>query len=218
MVEHVLSALAGLRIDNCLVRLNATELPGLDGSCREFCECLLEAGIVEQSLGARRLDLNRDIRVSHHSGHAEIHARALVHRLTAVTYHLDYGSRSLIPPQTLTAEITPESFVREIAFARTFILESEIRELRARGYGSRTTAADLLVVGTNGVIDNRLHVPDEFVRHKILDCIGDLALLGCDIFGHVNAWRSGHELNRSLARRIRDTHTPAAAETRRVVA
>ena len=125
----------------------------------------------------------------------------------AITYQLDYGDRSPIPPQNLTIEITPESFVREIAFARTFVLESEVAALQAAGYGRRVTHQTLLVFDANGrVIDNELRAPDEPVRHKILDCIGDFALIGADLRGYFNAYRSGHRHNHDLVRRILLTH------------
>ena len=96
--------------------------------------------------------------------------------------------RAPIPPQNLTVEITPESFVREIAFARTFVLDSEVAALQAAGYGRRMTHQDLLVFDANGlVIDNELRAPDEAVRHKILDCLGDFALIGTDLRGYFNA-------------------------------
>jgi UDP-3-O-[3-hydroxymyristoyl] N-acetylglucosamine deacetylase/UDP-3-O-[3-hydroxymyristoyl] N-acetylglucosamine deacetylase/3-hydroxyacyl-[acyl-carrier-protein] dehydratase len=82
------------------------------------------------------------------------------------------------------------------------VLEQEALQLRAAGYGARTSAKDLLVIGPNGPIDNALRAADEFARHKILDCLGDFALLGCEIHGHFCAYRSGHHLNRELVRRM----------------
>jgi UDP-3-O-[3-hydroxymyristoyl] N-acetylglucosamine deacetylase/UDP-3-O-[3-hydroxymyristoyl] N-acetylglucosamine deacetylase/3-hydroxyacyl-[acyl-carrier-protein] dehydratase len=103
--------------------------------------------------------------------------------------------------------MTPETFVREIAFARTFVWESEVVALRAAGYGRRVTYQDLLVFDAQGqVIENELRAPDECVRHKILDCLGDFALIGCDLHGYINAYRSGHRHNHELIRRILVTH------------
>ena len=90
-------------------------------------------------------------------------------------------------------------FRKEIAFARTFILESEVAQLQACGYGRRVTARDLLVYGEHGVVDNAERAADECARHKMLDCIGDLALVGCDLTGVIVAHRSGHRLNLELA-------------------
>ena len=109
----------------------------------------------------------------------------------------------------MTFEFSPESFVTNLAFARTFILESEIAALQSQGYGSRVTSADLLIFGSAGVIGNQLRIADECVRHKILDCIGDFALLGCDIHGHFRAYRSGHNLNHDICRMVVEAHSPS---------
>ena len=203
LTEHVLAALAGLQIDNCTVELDAGEVPGMDGSCREFVDALQSAEIVEQDAPRRQIviDQKQIVEDEHRSASVAIqpyHGAGLV-----ITYQLDYGPSSPIPPQMLTEEVTPERFANEICFARTFVLESEVAALRAQGYGTHVTAKDLLVFGPEGVIDNQLRRPDECVRHKILDCIGDLALLGGDLRGHVTAWRSGHRLNQRLAEQIR---------------
>ena len=147
------------------------------------------------------------VQVSAEDGEVDVVARPMNNNGLAITYQLDYGDRSPIPPQNLTIEITPESFVREIAFARTFVLESEVAALQAAGYGRRVTHQTLLVFDANGrVIDNELRAPDEPVRHKILDCIGDFALIGADLRGYFNAYRSGHRHNHDLVRRILLTH------------
>jgi UDP-3-O-acyl N-acetylglucosamine deacetylase len=202
LTEHVLAALAGLQIDNCLIEIDAPEVPGVDGSCRPFVEELLTAGIEEQSAPRRLLRVREPLSVQTRDGMADVSIRPCLREGLVVTYHLDYGSRSPIPPQTLTVEVTPDSFLREIAFARTFVLETEVDALRAAGYGRRVTEKDLLVYGENGVIGNTLRATDECVRHKILDAIGDFALLGCDLHGHITAWRSGHHLNQQLALKL----------------
>src|SRR5205085_11266701 len=104
--------------------------------------------------------------------------------------------------QIYTEVITPESFANAVAGCRTFILESEAEELRRQGLGSRTTTADLLVFGRRGPIDNALRHANEPARHKVLDLIGDLSLLGQDLVGHVVAYRSGHPLNVELVRAL----------------
>ena len=101
-----------------------------------------------------------------------------------------------------TQVLTPESFQNDLAGCRTFLLEEEAMELRRQGLGSRTTAADLLVFGRHGPIDNRLRYANEPARHKVLDLVGDLALLGADLRGHVVACRSGHPLNVALVREV----------------
>ena len=107
----------------------------------------------------------------------------------------------------LTFELSPETFIANLAFARTFVLETEVAALKAQGYGARVTEKDLLIFGPDGVIGNELRAVDECVRHKILDCIGDFALLGCDIHGHFRAYRSGHNLNHAICRQVLATQT-----------
>lgn len=206
LVEHVMAALAGLQIDNCLVQVNAPECPGGDGSCLDFVKVLLDAGIDEQSAQRDLIVIHESTSVRGGDDHSEISAGPVFRRTLVVSYELDYGPRSPIKPQLLTFEFFPESFVTNVAYARTFILESEIAALKAMGYGSRVTPADLLVFGAEGVIGNELRAPDECVRHKILDCIGDFALLGCDIHGHFRAYRSGHNLNHEICRQIARSH------------
>jgi UDP-3-O-acyl N-acetylglucosamine deacetylase len=215
LTEHVLAALAGLQIDNCLVELNAPEPPGCDGSALDFAEALLDAGIVEQDEPRELFAVRQAVRVREDDGRSEIAARPLKRPTLAITYHLDYGVRSPIQPQTLTVEISRETFLNELAFARTFILDSEIAALKAQGYGLRTSARDLLVFGADGVIDNELRCADECARHKILDCLGDFALLGCDLHGHFNAWRTGHHHNREIVRRLQMTQPVTTASLRR---
>lgn len=217
MVEHVLAALAGLRVDNCLVEVNAPEPPGLDGSCRGFADALLAAGIVELNRLRPVLMVERPLRIGGPDQASQIEAMPLNRPVLAITYQLDYGPKSPIRPQQLTVEVTPETFLSELVFARTFVLESEVASLRAQGYGRRTTHRDLLVFGPNGVIGNHLHVPDECARHKLLDCLGDLALAGCDVCGHIRAYRSGHGLNREIARRLLQTsaHSAPGVSSRR---
>ncbi len=123
-----------------------------------------------------------------------------------INYSLDYGPHSPIVQQQYSVVVSPETFLAEIAFARTFLLEHEAQALRAQGYGKRTTARDLLIFGPDGVIDNELRAPDECARHKILDCIGDLALAGCDLAGVVSARRSGHQLNAEFVRQAKLAH------------
>jgi UDP-3-O-acyl N-acetylglucosamine deacetylase len=214
LVEHVLAALAGLRLDNCLVEVNAPEPPGLDGSARGFVEALQAAGVrlqparravwcVEQSI---LLDQNGATLALHPVDRPEL----------KVSYILDYGPLSPLGRQTHSEVITPESFINEIAGCRTFLLEEEAVELQRQGLGARTRASDLLVFGKNGVIDNRLRYANEPARHKILDLIGDLSLLGQDVCGHLVAYRSGHPLNVELVRALR-RQLPEACECETVL-
>ncbi len=198
MTEHVLAALAGLEIDNCLVEIDGPECPGFDGSARSIVEALEQAGIVKQPQSRTTFAVVEPVVVTSPDGTADVLAEPS--DVFEIVYELDYGPGP-IPRQSLSVEVTPESFATSLAAARTFVLEQEIAFLRSQGYGARTTAADLLVFGEDGrPVDNELRWRDECVRHKLLDCVGDFALLGADVQGRFVARRSGHQLNRDLVR------------------
>jgi UDP-3-O-acyl-N-acetylglucosamine deacetylase len=202
MVEHVLAALAGLRVDNCRVELDAPEPPGLDGSARAFVEALLAAGLQRQP--ERRPVYRVDEPVILSAGNATLALHPAHDHSLTMTYFLDYGLRSPLGRQVHTQPVTPTTFIHELAPCRTFILEAEGEELRRQGLGTRTTTADLLVFGPHGPLDNALRFANEPARHKVLDLVGDLSLLGVDLCGHVIACRSGHPLNVEMVRRLRE--------------
>jgi UDP-3-O-acyl N-acetylglucosamine deacetylase len=201
LVEHVLAALAGLRIDNCLVELDAGEPPGLDGSAQGFVQALLTSGVQNQP--AMRAAWYTEEPITLRSGGATLTLHppspGAEDRLD-LTYFLDYGPLAPIIRQVHTQILMPGPFAQNLAACRTFLLSSEADELRRQGLGARTTTADLLVFGPRGPIDNRLRFGNEPARHKILDMIGDLSLLGADLCGHIVAYRSGHPLNVEMVR------------------
>ena len=205
LTEHVLAALAGLQVDNCLVQVDAPEMPGCDGSSMAFVDALLSTEIVPQNEPRLCFIVEHPTQVI---GKGGMSIMALPGKASALSieYALDYGPESPIPFQEMSIEITPETFVHELAFARTFILDSEIELLRAQGLGSRTSEKDLLIYSEEGIIGNTLRAQNECVRHKILDCLGDFALIGCDLIGHFRAYKSGHHLNRELVRELQLTH------------
>ena len=200
MVEHVASALAGLGIDCCLVRVSAEELPGLDGSARDFVAAIDDAGIERLGPPLEPLVVREPCRVT--DGDAWIEALPPVHPGLSVEYELDYGPGP-IGRQVLAVRVTPETYRTELAAARTFIMDAEAERLRGAGLAGHVTTRDLVVFGSDGPIDNPLRWPDECVRHKVLDLVGDLALAGRPIHAHVRASRSGHRLNAMLAARLR---------------
>jgi UDP-3-O-acyl N-acetylglucosamine deacetylase len=200
MVEHVLAALAGLQIDNCEIWVDSPEMPGCDGSSQPFVDALDDAGSVSQHVPRKQLTVRRPLRVG--DQHCWVEARpARAAGLTAEC-HIDYGPTGPIQRQSLALTITPESFRRELAAARTFVLDEEAAWMRRQGLGARVTCRDLLVFDDSGPIDNPLRFADECVRHKTLDLIGDLALAGYDLSGHFVAHCSGHRLNAELVARL----------------
>ena len=199
-VEHCLAALAGMGIDNAEIELTGGELPGGDGSSNAFVEAIRQAGVQEQAAPRRPLVIQDTIRVA--EGDAELIAVPSEGDELHILYDLDYGPDSPLPRQLYATRLTQEVFSTQIAPARTFLLEEEARQFQAAGLGTHLTYADVLVVGPHGVLDNELRFPDEFVRHKVLDLIGDLSLLGRPLCGKVIARKSGHALNHELARRL----------------
>jgi UDP-3-O-acyl N-acetylglucosamine deacetylase len=200
MVEHILAALAGLQIDNCQVRANAPEMPGGDGSSMLFVNALKSAGAIEQASPRPQLVVTQTTRAG--GPDCWVEARPGDSDGMTVRYHLDYGPDNPIGRETIELAITPEAFERELAPARTFLLQHEANWLRAQGLGTRATYRDLLVFDDRGPINNELRFEDECVRHKTLDLVGDLALAGCDIVGHITAHRSGHRQNAELVQAL----------------
>lgn len=198
MVEHILAALFALHIDNCEVWVDDQEMPGCDGSSQPFVAALDSAGIVPQDAWRAQLIVREVTRLGDEESWIE--ARPVQTPGMSVKYRLDYGRDNAIGRQTLTLPITCDSFRRELAAARTFMLKAEADWLQGQGLGLRPTPRDLLVFDADGPIDNPLRYPDECVRHKVLDLVGDLALAGCDLVGHFIAHRSGHRLNAEMVR------------------
>jgi UDP-3-O-acyl-N-acetylglucosamine deacetylase len=216
LVEHVLAALSGLRIDNCVVELDAPEPPGLDGSAQAFVEALLRAGLVLQSAHKAIWRVDHSVVLRTGRGSLALHPSD-DDRLT-LSYFLDYGIHSPIARQVYTGGLTPTEFAEEVACCRTFLLEEEAHELRRQGLGSQTTPADLLIFGPRGPIENTLRFGNEPARHKVLDLIGDLSLLGVDLVGHLVACRTGHPHNIELVRLLLQEMRAAVGKGERLAA
>ncbi len=199
-VEHCLAALHGLGIDNVEIEMNGAELPGGDGSSRCFVEALASAGVVPQDVPTRPLVIRETLRVA--EADAELIAVPTDGERLDILYDLDYGTDSPIPRQLLPVTLSAECFADQIAPARTFLLEEEARQFQAAGLGRHLTYSDVLVIGPNGAIENDLRFPDECVRHKVLDLIGDLYLAGRPLYGKIIARKSGHALNHQLVRKL----------------
>jgi UDP-3-O-[3-hydroxymyristoyl] N-acetylglucosamine deacetylase/3-hydroxyacyl-[acyl-carrier-protein] dehydratase len=196
-VEHCMSALAGLRIDNLLIRIHGPELPCGDGSAWPFVEAILDAGVLEQDAPRRVFRLEEPIVVSDDG--AMLAALPNQGEGMQVLYDLDYGANgSRIHRQTHAFAAESGTYVEEIAKARTFSLREEAQALWDRGLCRHLTPSQILVIGENGPIDNAYRFDNEPVRHKVLDLIGDLYLVGCEVSCRLVAHRSGHALNRRM--------------------
>ncbi len=202
-VEHCLSALSGLRVDNAVLRLSGPELPCGDGSALPFTEALDAAGLVEQDAPRRVFRLREPIMLE--EGDAMIAAMPDDGDGMKVLYDLDHGADDdRIPHQCFAFDPARQDYRREIAPARTFSLREEAEALVRQQLCRHLTPRDVLVIGDDGPIDNAYRFPDEPVRHKILDVIGDLSLAGRPIAAQIVARRSGHGLNRRLALKLRE--------------
>lgn len=203
-VEHCLSALVGLGVDNAIIRLAGPELPCGDGSAKPFVDPILSVGTVPLDRARKSFRLREAVVVQDESG-ARISAMPCDIEGMSVFYDLDYGRNGhRIPAQLCSFNATTRDYATEIAPARTFSLREEAESLWAAGMCRHLTPNDVLVIGDDGPIDNAYRFPDECVRHKILDVIGDLSLAGCRIECDIFAVRSGHHLNRRLAAKIRE--------------
>ncbi len=199
--EHCLSALAGLGIDNAIVEITGPEFPAADGSARPFVEALMQAGLRQQDQPRHVFTITEPVTIEEDD--AMIAALPADHPGMQVIYDLDYGDNGPMPAQVHAFNLSNGNYAEQIAPARTYVLEEEARALQAGGWGKHLTERDILVLGENGPVgDNELRFDDEPVRHKVLDLIGDLALLGCAIKGRIVAYKSGHALNHRLARQL----------------
>jgi UDP-3-O-[3-hydroxymyristoyl] N-acetylglucosamine deacetylase/3-hydroxyacyl-[acyl-carrier-protein] dehydratase len=200
-VEHCLAALSGMGIDNAVVRLTGGrvgEIPGGDGSSMAFVQAIQEAGIVDQEAEKQPLIIKKPIQVS--NGDATL--AALPGSTDRLEIIYDFEAGPPIGRQTISFYLGEDDFVHQLAPARTFVFEHEARELQSRGLGKHLSPKDLLVISPDGPIDNTFRFPDECARHKALDLIGDLYLVGRPIRGRLIAHKSGHELNHQLARKL----------------
>src|SRR4030095_5219793 len=189
-VEHLLAALVSLGIDNAIVELNSPEVPIMDGSAAPFIYLIQEAGVRALNVPRKFLKVLRPITLSRADKRIAIYPSDHF----KVTYSIAYD-HPLLRHQSRTMRITETSFVEEIAAARTFTFLKEVEELRTQGLALGGSLENAIVVGETGVLNHALRFDDEFVRHKILDVIGDMALLGHPIIGHLVAHRGGHALH-----------------------
>ena len=199
--EHVLSAISGLGIDNLIIEINAPELPCLDGSSMPYVNALREAGIVETTEPRHVLVISEPVVVRHDD--SVLAAVPSDEPGLHVLYDLDYGRHPVIGRQIHIYDSNKHDYAKEIAPARTFCLEAEVEALRAAGLGVHLTPKDVLVIGNQGPLGgNEFRFGNEPSRHKTLDLLGDLFLVGAQIQGKIIAYKSGHGLNQQMARQL----------------
>ncbi|HKV41760.1 MAG TPA: UDP-3-O-acyl-N-acetylglucosamine deacetylase [Blastocatellia bacterium] len=198
-VEHLLAALAGSHIDNCIIEIDSLEVPIIDGSAEPFIEMIERAGIVE--LGAPRQFLQVLKRVEFAQGNRRMSISPS--DKFSISCMIDFA-HPMIGVQRSSIEITDGQFARQVAAARTFGFLAEYPALRDLGLNRGGSLENAIVLTPEGGIMNKegLRFPDEFVRHKILDIVGDLALFGMPILGHIEAERSGHGIHTALVAKV----------------
>jgi UDP-3-O-acyl-N-acetylglucosamine deacetylase len=211
MVEHVLAALHGLRIDNCEIWTDQPEMPGFDGSSQVFVNALNEAGIVSQAA-------KRSVRVvtrAFHLGAKWSYIIVTTNRRggSELRYTLIPEEKYPLETQRCQVDLSPESFCSELARTRTFISKREANALLSQGLCQRVTPQNVLVLTEKGPLENSFLFDNECARHKTLDLVGDLALLGSDLVGTIESFRGGHSLNAECVRQILDRTMLLDAET-----
>lgn len=197
-IEHLMAVFAGLKIDNLDIEIDNNEIPGLDGSGWGFYEVLIKAGIKEQQHPRRYYLIKEPISVEEDGATIVV----ITSSEFKITYTLNYN-HPLLRTQFLETTVNEDIFKKDLVNSRTFCLEEEADDLIKTGMGKGANYENTLVVGKDGVMKNKLRFEDEFVRHKVLDLIGDLYLLGMPIKGHFVAIRSGHAANLKLLKKIR---------------
>ena len=204
MVEHLLAAARGMGISNLEIRVSSAEIPGFDGSARPFALALKEAGKQDQQVPRPARVVGNTYRFGDDQRWIEISPPQGMD--SVYRYDIDYtaaaGGRGGIGSQFFESTLTEETFLDEIAPARTFLLESEAQQLRAAGLCQRVQYGDVLVFGQDGPIENHLLWENECARHKVLDMIGDFSLADTPILGTFRAWRTGHSQNAAALREL----------------
>ncbi|RUO23531.1 UDP-3-O-[3-hydroxymyristoyl] N-acetylglucosamine deacetylase [Aliidiomarina iranensis] len=195
-VEHLLAAIAGMGIDNLIVEVDSHEIPIMDGSSHPFIYLLQSAGVQEQGKAKRFIKVKQPIRVEEGDKWAEL----LPHKGFKIDFAIDFDHPAIAGTnQVVSMDFSSQSFIRDISRARTFGFMKDIEHLRANnlalggGFDNAVVLDDFRILNTDG-----LRYDDEFVKHKILDAVGDLYMGGHSILGHLRAFKSGHALNNKL--------------------
>ncbi len=197
-VEHILAALAGIGIDNLIIEVDGPEIPILDGSSTELVSIILKGGIAKQ---AKKMPYMRIMKpVIMDDGHSEI--AVFPYEGRKITYRIHFNHH-LLGEQNLSIELDEETFIKEVAPARTFGFLKDVQYMMANGLAKGGSLNNAIILGDNGILNSTgLRFKDEFVRHKILDSIGDFSLIGFPVYGHILADRAGHSTNLKFIKKL----------------
>jgi UDP-3-O-[3-hydroxymyristoyl] N-acetylglucosamine deacetylase len=199
-VEHLLAALRTMSVDNVLIEIDAAEVPIMDGSASPFVHLIREAGIREQKTLQSFIRITRPVSVEHEGRLISAYPSETLR----VTYTINFD-HPMLRHQEYSVEIDETSFIEEIAPARTFGFQKTVEELQQSGLALGGSLDNALVLSETGVLNDPLRFCDEFVRHKILDVLGDLTLLDKPLLAHIVAVRGGHSLHAKLVQEILDS-------------
>lgn len=197
-VEHILAALAGLGIDNLIIEVDGPEIPILDGSSTELVSIILGGGIAKQG---KRMPFMRIISpVIMDDGHSEI--AVFPYEGRKITYRIHFN-HYLLGEQNLSVELNEENFIKEVAPARTFGFLKDVEYMMANGLAKGGSLDNAIILSDKGILNSTgLRFKDEFVRHKILDSIGDFSLIGFPLYGHILANKAGHSTNLKFVKKL----------------
>ena len=197
-IEHLMSALSGLHIDNLIIHINASEVPIMDGSSKPFVDLIENVGIKIQNKKRKLLNVKKSIEVKKGNSSAKI----IPNNQFSIDFEIDFPSQ-LVSKQSCQLQLINGNYKTDIAAARTFGFEKDVENLRSKGLALGGSLDNAVVVGENQILNkDGLRYTDEFVRHKILDSIGDLYLAGSPILGYFFGNKSGHHLNNQLLRKL----------------
>ena len=197
-IEHLMSALSGLHIDNLKIFINSSEVPIMDGSSKSFVELIEKAGIKTQDKNRKVINIKRAIEVNTETSSVKL----IPNNQFSINFEIDFPSK-LVSKQSCQLQLVNGNYKTDIASARTFGFEKDVEQLRSNGMALGGSLENAVVVGEHKILNkDGLRYSDEFVRHKILDSIGDLYLAGSPIIGYFYGNKSGHYLNNQLLRKL----------------
>ena len=199
-IEHLLSAIAGLGIDNCIIKVDGPEIPIMDGSASPFVFLIQSAGLVEQGELKKFIRVKKEVRVERGDTYAAIKPFDGF----KVSFEIDFDDATIKQhSQKSSIDFSSTSFVKEVCRARTFGSVKDMDFLQSQGLALGASVTNAIAIGEDGILNEEgLRFDDEFVKHKMLDAIGDLYLLGHNLIGQFSGYKSGHSLNNELLRKI----------------
>lgn len=201
-IEHVLAAMVGVGIDNAVIRVWGNEIPIMDGSALAWTDLIQAAGLVEQDVARRKMVITKEIVVGSHDSWCSM--RPSSDGSFTLRYDISYP-HPLIGHQRIALRLTRDSFLGDLAASRTFGFMGDFERIRSLGLAKGASMENVLVFDEDGIVgSNALRWPNEPIRHKMVDAIGDLALLGHHVIGTFTGYRSGHDLNGQLVNQLLD--------------